>query len=199
MTILEKSSVIEDGDNLQLVIAANLKKLRIKNGLSLERLAKVSGVSKSMLGQIEQGKSAPTINLLWKVAKALEVPFSALYANAEEQEVVLLQASNAKILYSKDGSFSSRALFPFNEEQKKVEFYELELKPEGEERAEAHALGTIENLVVAEGEVEVTVQKQRFKLRTKDAVYFKADVPHTYRNTSDSNRAVLYLVMVYED
>jgi len=198
MTILEKFNPT-DSDSLQQVIATNLKKLRVRNGLSLERLAAISGVSKSMLGQIELGKSAPTINLLWKVALALGVPFSALYANAETQEVVVLPASKAKVLYSKDGSFSSRALFPFNEEGRKVEFYELELKPGAEEIAEAHALDTVENLVVASGEIEVTVQNQRYKLGSKDSINFKADVPHSYRNTSLQNKAVIYLVMIYSD
>ena len=196
MTILEKSN-IEDDDNLQLLIAANLKKLRVRSGHSLERLASLSGVSKSMLSQIEQGKSAPTINLLWKVARALEIPFSALYANAEEQDVVLLPYSKTKILYSADGSFSSRALFPFNEENRKAEFYELELKPGAQEKAESHPLGTIENLVIAEGNVEILVQKKQYKLSTKDALSFKADVPHSYRNTSRDTKAILYLVMQY--
>ena len=42
-------------------VGANLRRLRIKRGLSLERLARHSGVSRAMLSQIELGQSAPTI------------------------------------------------------------------------------------------------------------------------------------------
>ncbi|MCL2449940.1 MAG: helix-turn-helix domain-containing protein, partial [Polyangiaceae bacterium] len=91
----------------------NLRNLRRGRGLSLEKLARASGVSRAMLSQVELGRSAPTINVLWKIARALGVPFSALITETEVQPVVLRQAQ-AKLLTSPDGSFSSRALFPFD-------------------------------------------------------------------------------------
>src|SRR5262249_45458130 len=64
-------SVNAEEHDLTPVVGANLRRLRVKRGLSLERLAKSSGVSRAMLGQIELGQSTPTINVLWKVARAL--------------------------------------------------------------------------------------------------------------------------------
>ena len=55
---------------------------------------------------------------------------------------------------SHDGSFSSRALFPFDE-PRRVELYELELKKGAHEDAEPHPPGTRENLVVARGRVKI--------------------------------------------
>ena len=66
------------GNDLTPVLGANLRRLRSRRSLSLEKLAKLSGVSRAMLGQIELGQSAPTVNVLWKISTALEVPFSAL-------------------------------------------------------------------------------------------------------------------------
>src|SRR5689334_13134976 len=62
---------------LSAAVGRNLRRIRTRQGLSLERLAKVTGVSRAMLGQIENVKSTPTIALLWKIATALNVPFSA--------------------------------------------------------------------------------------------------------------------------
>ena len=59
---------IASEEDLAHVLGRNLRRLRTRQGLSLERLAKVSGVSRAMLGQIELGRSVPTIGLLWKVA-----------------------------------------------------------------------------------------------------------------------------------
>src|SRR5689334_16779324 len=53
--------------DLAPVVGANLRRLRVRRGLSLERLAQRSGVSRAMLSQIELGQSAPTINVLWKI------------------------------------------------------------------------------------------------------------------------------------
>jgi XRE family transcriptional regulator, regulator of sulfur utilization len=48
-------------EELNLIIAKNLKSLREKKKLSLERVAELTGVSKTMIGQIERGASSPTI------------------------------------------------------------------------------------------------------------------------------------------
>lgn len=182
--------------DLTPVVGANLRRLRVKRGLSLERLAKVSGVSRAMLGQIELGQSTPTINVVWKVARALNVSFSALINDGKPPtQTVVMPADRAKMLTSRDGSFVSRALFPFDRAEK-VEFYELRLKAHGVEQADAHAPGTTENLVLAEGLVEIRVDTERFQLARGDAFYFEADVAHEYRNLG-SDEAVMYLVMRY--
>jgi DNA-binding XRE family transcriptional regulator len=56
------------------VVGENVRRCRRERGLSLDALAKESGVSRSMLGQIELGQSVPTIHVLWKIAQAFRVP-----------------------------------------------------------------------------------------------------------------------------
>jgi transcriptional regulator with XRE-family HTH domain len=179
------------------VVGANLRRLRGQRGLSLERLSQLSGVSRAMLGQIELGQSAPTINVLWKIASALGVPFSALITARGAVGPHVLRAEGAKHLTSQDGAFSSRALFPFDE-PRRVEFYELRLVPGGVERADAHNPGTTENLVVASGAVEIEVAGKKELLGPGDAIVFEADAPHVYRNRADGE-TLMYLVMTYAD
>ncbi|XXU18045.1 XRE family transcriptional regulator [Sorangium sp. So ce861] len=186
---------LDESSDLTPVVAANLKRFRAERGLSLERLAKASGVSRAMLGQIELGQSTPTINVLWKIARALGVPFSALMSQATSPVTTVMQASHARILRSRNGDFSSRALFPMDR-PRNVEFYELRLAPRSVEHADAHAPGTSENLIVTEGSVEITVAGERRVLETGDAILFEADSPHSYRNLGGAE-AVMYLVMTY--
>jgi transcriptional regulator with XRE-family HTH domain len=181
---------------LSIAVGRNLRRIRTRQGFSLERLAKASGVSRAMLGQIETGKSTPTIALLWKVATALEVPFATLIAAQDETGTVVLRKNHEKLLSSSCGRFTSRALFPFDGERN-VEFYELRIAPFHTEQAEAHASGTRENLVVTSGGIEITVGSDRpVLLREGDAIIFDADVTHSYRNV-DATDAILYLVMTY--
>src|SRR5438270_12864672 len=116
-----------DQEQLVPTLGANLRRLRSRRGLSLERLARRAGVSRAMLGQIELGQSAPTINLLWKISRALDVPFSALITQPSEVAPRVLSAASAKLLTNHDGTFTSRALFPFDV-PRRCEFYELRLK-----------------------------------------------------------------------
>jgi len=79
-----------------------------------------------------------------------------------------------------------------------VEFYELRLAARGVEKAEPHAPGTVENLVVSRGSVEIEVGGIPQHLGPGDAIVFEADAPHAYRNPADEE-AVMYLVMTYAD
>lgn len=196
--ILDFPSPADQHHELSIALGRNLKRLRTRQGHSLERLAKLSGVSRAMLSQIETGKSAPTINVLWKISTALAVPFATLLDSQRVQGTVVLRRGDAKILASKDGRFTSRALFPFDGERQ-VEFYELRVAPGHLERADAHAPGTVENLIVVKGELELKAGNEPpVSLQPGDAVIFEADAPHSYRNPSEGD-VVAYLVMTYAE
>jgi transcriptional regulator with XRE-family HTH domain len=181
--------------NLTPVVGANLRRLRTKRGLSLERLSHASGVSRAMLGQIELGRSTPTINVLWKISRALGVTFSALITDSGATGPTVMRASTARILTSHDGAFVSRALFPFDR-PRDVEFYELRLAPRSVEKADAHPPGTKENLMVVEGALGMVIGGDRQQLGSGDAILFDADVPHEYWNEGDGP-LLMYLVMTY--
>ena len=193
----ERAAPPPDATDLAPVVGANLRRLRTRRGLSLERLAQLSGVSRAMLGQIELGQSAPTINVLWKISRALEVTFSTLISQRTQAGALVLRAADAKILTSKDRSFSSRALFPFDE-PRRVELYELRLAPGGVEAADAHPPGTTENLVVTAGTLELEVGGDTHRLDAGDSILFEADTDHAYRNPGKAE-TVMYLVMTYAE
>jgi len=172
-----------------------LRRLRAERGLSLDKLAYESGVSRAMLSQIELGRSTPTITVLWRIARALGVPFASLLGGPASEEPMVFRASRAKVLKSADGSFSTRALFPLDRPHL-AEFYELRLAPRGVELADAHAPGTTENLVVTSGALEIRLGATTIDLRVGDATHFQADLPHEYRNPT-GHETVAYLVMTY--
>lgn len=176
-------------------IGTNLRQLRADQGLSLDKLAHMAGVSRAMLGQIELGQSTPTIKTLWKISRALGLPFSALISGGSSGGTTLLTASQTRRLTNQAGTFVSRALFPLGG-PRRVEFYELQLAPHAEERAVAHPPGTVEHLALCSGKAAVEVRGEHYTLNAGDVLTFEADVPHAYLNTTDEE-ALMYLVMVY--
>lgn len=198
-----KASALDpEVSDLAPIVGRNLRRLRLRRGLSLEKLSQRSGVSRAMLGQIELGQSAPTINVLWKISRALEVTFATLIQAREAGGTTVLRKEQAKVLTSHGGTFSSRALFPFDG-PRRAEFYELRLAPRATEDADAHAPGTVENLVVVEGELELVIGAEREKSETHrldagDAIVFEADLPHSYVNVGDAE-CIMYLVMTYAE
>jgi transcriptional regulator with XRE-family HTH domain len=184
-----------DQQELSASVGRNLRNLRARSGYSLEHLAQLSGVSRAMLSQIELGRSTPSIKVTFKIARAFGVPFSTLLTDQPKPGTRMLPAARSKILASASGQFSTRALFP-HDAQQKTEFYELRLAAGGVEQADAHPEGTIENLVVVSGVVEVTIGSERNRLSPGDALFFQADSPHSYSNLAE-HEALLYLVMTY--
>ncbi|MEP9315983.1 XRE family transcriptional regulator [Pseudomonas sp. LABIM340] len=178
-------------------VASNLLRLRAKRNLSLDGLARLCGVSRTMLAQIESGRSVPSIKVLSKIAQGLKVSVAAFLDDRAFDGVAMLPARDSKRLVSGDGAFVSRALFPFDV-SRQVEFYELRLKGLATEHSTGHAPGTQENLVVAQGVLEISVNEERFLLGTGDSILFYADQPHSYRNPADSE-AVAYLVTTYAE
>jgi transcriptional regulator with XRE-family HTH domain len=183
--------------NVGAIVGANLRRLRTRRGLSLDSLAKISGVSRAMLSQVELGRSVPSINVVFKVARAFGLPFSSLLAGVATRRAHVMPASTAKTLHSTSGEFSTRVLFPFSAERK-TEFYELRLSAGGVEEADAHAPGTMENLIVVRGELEITIAEGQYLLPPGDAFVFQADEPHKYRNLANEE-ALIYLVMTYQE
>jgi transcriptional regulator with XRE-family HTH domain len=172
------------------IVGNNLKRLRKARGFSLERLAELSGVSRAMLGQIETGKSVPTVSLLWKVADALKVPVATLIAADNGTAAVVLP--NAHSVDPASG-FRRRPLFPLDRFVGAA-FFELRIASLHREIVEGISTGAQVNLVVVQGSLSITVgEKPTISLVSGDAILFDADVDHAYENAG-KNEVLAYLV-----
>lgn len=181
---------------LDALVGQNLKAERTARGLSLDDLAREAGVSRAVLGQVELGRTVPSIGVIWKIAQALGVPFATLLAHsAPRVGTTTSHRDKAKKLTSADGRFSSRALYPLGDPHA-AEFYELWMAPHSREDAEPHRAGTRENLIVVSGRLELVVGNETVHLEKGDAVNFSADQPHGYVNRS-AEECWMYLVMNY--
>jgi transcriptional regulator with XRE-family HTH domain len=184
-----------DQEDIAPALGANLRRLRMRRGLSLDRLSRQSRVSRAMLSQIELGRSAPSVNVVWRIASALAVPFGALLSPHNAKTPRVLHAHKAQLISNHDGSFLTRALFP-REQARGSEFYQLTVKPHATGVTPAYAPQTTANLVVGSGTLKLKLDSAILRLQEGDAAVFDADVEQHYENVSDKT-AVLYLVVVY--
>lgn len=181
--------------DVPLIVGSNLRRLRKAQGLSLERLAELSGVSRAMLGQIETAKSVPTVSLLWRVADALGVPVTTLVATDREPTAVVLTRTGASLLVASEGRYSSRSLLPAGR-QLSTGFFELQIAPGHRETCPAAPIGTRHSLVVAQGRLSVAIGDEApLALDEGDAVAFEASNPYAIENPSAA-QAIAYLVVV---
>lgn len=176
-------------------VAENLRRKRKARGMSLDDLARASGVSRAALSQVETVKTNPTVGLLWKIAVGLGVPFADLIGEVKSGTSVL-RRGDAQVLRSLDGKLESRPLTPAGASAL-VELYELRLSARSTHASEPHAPGTYEFIVVLSGSLRLHVEGEVIDLMAGDSVSFAADKPHSYENAG-SSEARYHNVILYE-
>ncbi len=167
-------------DKINSVIAENLKKLREERKLSLDNVAKLSGVSKSMLGQIERGEVNPTVSTVWKILNGLKISFTQLMSRPES-DIEIVYKSEILPFIEDDGKLRNFPVFPFDS-VRRFEMYTLEIDAEGHLDADAHPQGTQEFITVFTGKVSISINDQEFIIEEGNSMRFKADIPHAYKN-----------------
>jgi transcriptional regulator with XRE-family HTH domain len=177
-------------------LGRRVKKLRADRGWSLDNLAQASGVSRSMLSEIEREKANPTLAVTYRISSAFGMSIAELIESSEKQAAIqVVRASDRAQVYRSDKNCQIRTLSPLNLE-KDVEFYEVTLRPGGELRSTAHYEGTREFLTVEGGSVRVESGSDQMELTRGDSATYRADVPHAIVNIGEGE-AVLFLVDIY--
>ena len=167
-------------DQANNAVAENLKSLRAKRNLSLDALSQLTGVSKSMLRQIEIGASNPTISTIWKIANGLRLPFSSLIA-LPKTSVVIENFKANQPLHVLENGYRNYPMIPFSPESM-FEVYFIEIDPGTVFPGEPHSENADENIFVYEGQITVNVGDEEYTVGPKQHISFQADRIHSYSN-----------------
>jgi transcriptional regulator with XRE-family HTH domain len=183
-------------DLLSRHLGRKVKALRAERGWSLEDLAKASGVSRSMLSEIEREQANPTLGVAFRIARSFGLTLGDLVeAPLATSAVHVIRAEDKVHHYRSDKDCRIRTLSPLNLE-KDVEFYEVQLQPGGALRSAAHFEGTREFLTVEKGRVRVESGSESEVLEKGDSASYRADIPHAICNVGRTE-AVMFLVDIY--
>ncbi|MGI6204105.1 MAG: helix-turn-helix domain-containing protein [Anaerovoracaceae bacterium] len=183
-------------DHINRVVSTNLKRIRKERGLSLDRLAQMTDVSKSMLSQIERGVVVPTISTVWKITSGLGISFADIVEQSDE-DLAVVRVADMEPVVSDDGRYRNFPLF--RDDEKNFEVYYIELAPGAVNRADPHEPGTTEYIVMYAGTLTLEIDGDIRKISSNEAIRFRADVPHVYRNEAgeDGEPCRISMIMVY--
>ena len=160
-------------------VAANLYRRRQMRGISVSALAKAAGISKSTLSQLERGLGNPSIDTLWALASALNVPLGALFDERHVTGFDVQRYSETNPMPGEQEGFDVRLLLSRYGESE-VELYLIDIAEGVVRVAPAHSRGLTEHVVVASGRLQLTVDGQSCVANAGDCVSFPADRPHAY-------------------
>lgn len=189
-------------------LAENIRRLRVQRGLSLSALAREARVSKSTLSKLERRQANPSMDTLWSLAEALNVPFGSLFVTDGRHPMieVLRQDQAAKVVRDGRGAFLSRNTkldsrfivrhMLSRHTRGELEVYSVDIAPNTEREASAHSKGVIEHAFAVAGRVEIRVGDVVEELNEGDRMSFLADRPHVYR-ALDERAARLVVLFDY--
>ncbi len=169
-------------------LAQSLRAARKARGLSLDAVAKLSGVSRSMVSQIERGESSPTVATLWNLTQALQLDFAGLMEGRARPGIEVTRAAAAPVIDR--GGVRIRILSPA-EAVGENEVYELDFAPGARLVSDPHGPGCREHLTVIEGRVRVASGEEAEDLGPGDVARYPADRAHEIAAEGGAARAIL--------
>lgn len=180
-------------------VGRRIKALRAQENLTLDGLAKMSGVSKSMLSQIERGLTNPTLGTLWSLTQSLGIEIAALLDDPDAEtnpgaRIDIVKSHHTPEIQSADGLCALRILGPVDLVSK-TEWYDMQLASGGILESEGHASGTREHLTVLEGTLGIRVGGKEQLIEVGDTARYDADVPHDIENKGQSPARALMMVL----
>ncbi|SMX29355.1 HTH-type transcriptional regulator PuuR [Pelagimonas phthalicica] len=181
----------ENPDEILTRLPARLKQARKERGLSLEAVANLSGVSRSMVSQIERGESSPTISTLWNLTRALQVDFAGLLEEGDNKDQIeVLRTTDVPSIDNMGQGCQIKILSP-PEEAGGHEVYDIRFEEGGSLNSAPHTRGAVEQLTVLAGAVQVVSGGADERLGQGDTARYAADIPHSIASIDGPARVFL--------
>ncbi len=168
-------------------VGERLKALRQSRGLSIRGLAEQAGVPHATLSIIERDKSSPSVSILKRLLRPLNVTLSNFFSDSAVQDrAVFYKASD--LVELADGRKLSYRQVGANLANSSMMILHERYEPgadTGQEGEELYSHDAEEGGVIIEGRLEMTVGDEVRILGAGDAYYFDSRLPHRMRNPFD--------------
>jgi transcriptional regulator with XRE-family HTH domain len=162
-------------------IGRRMRMLRQRRELSLEALARRSGISVSMLSTVERGQKVPSILVMGRIATALDTSIGRLVGEETSPRVIVMRARDQRVIKDAAG-IERRSLSPVLSGVE-FELLRMTLAPGVDAGTfPAHRAGSREYLAVERGTLTLTLAGTEYVLRAGDSIYHEGDLEHGYRN-----------------
>lgn len=176
-------------------IAENLRRIRKSRNMSLDMLAEKTGVSKSMLGQIERGESNPTLATIEKIVEGMKVSFEDLIYPKTES-VVIIDNDKLPLYKAQEGAYQVRVIFPYDK-YRNFELYEAKIEPGEDCGCFVGGDGSREYIMVLQGTLTLVTEEGTYEVAASHAIKIDSSGHHSYHNRA-TQKLVFHLFVPYE-
>ncbi|MBP1851792.1 helix-turn-helix domain-containing protein [Rhizobium halophytocola] len=177
---------MENVANFDQIIAGRLKELRTDQGLTLDALAELSGVSRAMISRVERAEASPTAALLARLCAALGVSLSVFFEGSAGTPSPLARRAEQPVWQDPESGYRRRVVSPPGMGAR-VDIVEVEFPPGAVVAFGDQPPGRnqSQHVWVFDGEMELTVGETVHRLRPGDCLFMRIDAVHGFRNPTD--------------
>ncbi|SPL71392.1 helix-turn-helix domain-containing protein [Acinetobacter stercoris] len=171
------------------IVAKGLQRERLKAGLSLAEVARRAGIAKSTLSQLESAQGNPSLETLWSLCVALNIPFAQLMeSNVSKTQVI--RFGEGPSVTSEIAHYKAVLLATCPPGARRdVYILTTEL---GEPRiSKPHPIGSVEHIIIMQGKARVGLIANPVELETGDYICYPADQEHIFEALLPDTRAIL--------
>lgn len=173
-------------------IAASIRRERERAGLSLSELARIAGIAKSTLSQLESGGGNPSLETLWALSVALDVPFSRLVDHPSRPRVTVLRRGEGTVVVSEVAHYAATLLASCPPSARR-EIYLVTAEPGPPRESDPHQPGTVEHAVIGAGRALIGPVGEAVELGPGDYIAYPGDVPHVCEALEPGTTVVMAL------
>ena len=170
-------------------IGEKLKTLRLQQKLTIKDVSQRTQLTKSLISQIENGKTLPSLKSLIALTTALGTTVGYLFSNDLESSEMVVRASERKVMHTRNGV--TLYLLTPSLRNRKVEFLSV-VYEKGASSGILHAHNGEEYGIVLKGRLEVEVQDETYLLEEGDSIVINSEIPHKISNARDGTTEVIW-------
>lgn len=185
--VVEQEDEVADSKTENL-IGERIREIRTQKQMSATDLGDKVGVSKSMISQIELGRSNASVSVLKSIAGALGIPLFTLFVEDRVGGEIVRRGERATLQLP--GSDIVRELL-VPDTHRKMTLITAFFKPGDKSSYEPSAHQGEECLVIIRGEITVYYHNDIIQLAEGDSFYFDSTVPHLFANNSDQQAEII--------
>jgi transcriptional regulator with XRE-family HTH domain len=162
-----------------------LRQLRLKKKIALVDLGKHTGLSASMISQLENGKLVPTLPTLARIAMVFDVGLDYFFTDKRRKRLFSVVRANERMQFPERSDSPTPGYFfeclAFSAQDKSLQAYLAEFPLRSPNEATEHMHEGAEFFHVIEGTVAIRYQDEEYIMDSGDSVYFDSSAPHSYR------------------
>ncbi|WP_199434911.1 helix-turn-helix domain-containing protein [Qaidamihabitans albus] len=170
-------------------IAASLQRERKRAGLSLTEVARRAGIAKSTLSQLESGTGNPSVETLWALGVALDVPFARLVEPPRPQ-VQVIRAGEGPAVFSERADYVATLLASCPPNARR-DIYLITVQPGTPRESDPHMPGVVEHVVLSAGRARIGVADDPVELAPGDYIAYPGDQAHVFEALEQHTVAVM--------